>query len=80
MEKRNILRDIRCFPQIRRVGVEDKIIAYISGDYYIGAENKYNPIRESIVVDLDGLFRLQREINEAIEQIARGTPKLPLDE
>ena len=48
---------------------------YVGGDVYIGAANNYKPIKNYIIVDVDGLFRLQREINETIERLARNGRK-----
>jgi hypothetical protein len=62
-----VLRDVRI--QMLRVRGDDSIVAEVYGDYYIGAENNYQPIYKSITVDLDGLFRLQREVAEAIQLV-----------
>ncbi len=67
-----ILKDIRC-QLVARVS-DNKVVAYIAGDEYRGAENNYNPIRHTIAMDLEGLFRLQREIAEQIEKLAMDVP------
>jgi hypothetical protein len=59
-----LLRDIFC----QAMTDNGNIVATVGGDVYI----KCKPVRHFIMTDLDGLFRLQREVAEAIESIARG--------
>ncbi len=59
-----ILRDVFC--QCLKDG--EGVAAIVGGYVYIDME----PVRHFIMTDLDGLFRLQREIAEAIEDIAKG--------
>ena len=59
-----ILKDMRC-------SIDEKFDVFIYGDYYIGAENNYNPIRKVLKTNMEGLFRLQEEINQAIKRIVK---------
>jgi hypothetical protein len=65
-----VVRDCFCRPYNK----EGKLVAVVGGDIYIGEENNYRPIRRYVTLDLEGLFRMQREIAEAIETIAKGGP------
>lgn len=65
-----VVRDCFCRPYNK----DGKLVAVTGGDVYVGEENNYRPIRRYFVVDLEGLFRLQREVAEAIERIAKGGP------
>jgi hypothetical protein len=62
-----VVRDCFCRPYNK----DGKLVAVVGGDVYIGEENNYRPVRRFITLDLDGLFRLQREVAKAIEWIAR---------
>lgn len=59
-----ILKDMRC-------SIDEKFDVFIYGDYYIGAENNYNPIRKVLKTNMEGLFRLQEEISQAIKRIVK---------